>query len=413
MKHLLFGLAGVVLVVSGFFVVQHVRASATDRSNASPRVPRASIAVVSRGPIANTLSVAGEFLPFQEVEIHAKVAGYIRNIRVDIGDHVRAGQTLANLEIPELGAQVQGADASVRHSAQEIARARNEVSRAQADHEALHAAAKRLQQAAAARPGLVAQQEIDDSVAKDRASEAQVDAAKSALLAAQQQLDVSKANRSQLGALWDYSHIVAPFNGVITWRYADTGALVQAGTSNASAQPVVKLAEIDTLRLRVPVPESLASRIQVGSKADVTVQATKEHFLARVARFTDSLDRSTRTMQVEFDVPNRKNHLSPGMFADVVLQVQQHPKALTVPVQALQTEKGSESVLVVDAKNRVTSRPITTGLEEPSKVEVLSGLQAGDHVIVGNLSAYHDGEVVSPVLSRLADAKFDAAPGGQ
>jgi len=413
MKHLLFGLAGVLVCVSGILVVQHVRATAPQPGETQTAIPKASIAVVSRAPVSNTLSVAGEFLPFQEVEIHAKVAGYIKQINVDIGDRVRAGQTLAKLEIPELGAQVEGADASVRHSAEEISRARNEVTRAQASHEALHAAATRLQQAAAARPGLVAQQEIDDSIAKDRAAEAQVDAAKSALLAAQQQLDMSKATRTQIGAMWDYSHIVAPFSGIITWRYADTGALVQAGTSNASAQPVVKLAEIDTLRLRVPVPESLAASIRLGSPADVTVQATKEHFVAKVARFTDSLDRSTRTMQVEFDIPNHDSHLAPGMFADVVLQVQKHAQTLTVPVQAVQTEKGAASVLVLDSHNRIMARPITTGLEEPSKIEVVSGLKEGDRVIVGNLSTYHDGEVVDPKLSRLAEANFDATVGGQ
>ena len=411
MKHLLFGLAGILVCVSGILVVQHVRANGTQPGEAQKTIPKAAIAVVGRAPVSNTLSVAGEFLPLQEVEIHAKVAGYIKQIHVDIGDRVRAGQILAELEIPELGAQVQGADASVRHSAEEISRSRNEVLRAQADHEALHAAATRLQQAAAARPGLVAQQEIDDSIAKDRASEAQVDAAKSALLAAQQQLDVSKANRTQIGAMWDYSHIVAPFSGVITWRYADTGALVQAGTSNASAQPVVKLAQVDTLRLRVPVPESIAASIRLGSPAEVTVQATKEHFVAKIARFTDSLDRSTRTMQVEFDIPNRDSHLAPGMFANVVLQVQQHPQALTVPVQAVQMDKGAASVLVLDSKNQVSSRPITTGLEEPTKVEVVSGLKEGDRVIVGNLSTYHDGEVVDPKLSKMAEAKLEA--GGQ
>ncbi len=412
MKHLLFGLAGVVVCVSGVFAIQHVRASVTQPGPAHSLVPRAAIAVVNRAPISNDLSVAGEFLPMQEVEIHAKVAGYIKKINVDIGDHVHAGQTLAELEIPELGAQVQGAEASVRHSTEEISRARNEVSRAEASHEALHAGAKRLKQAAEARPGLVAQQEIDDATAKDRESEAQVEAAKAALMAAQQQLDVAKANRSQVGALWDYSHIIAPFDGIVTWRYADTGALVQAGTSNASAQPVVKLAEVNTLRLRVPVPESLAANVRIGSPADVTVQATKEHFVAKVTRFTDSLDRSTRTMQVEFDIPNGDRHLAPGMFADVVLQVQQHPKALTVPVQAIQRDNNSASVLVLDAQNRVTTRSIVTGLEEPSRVEVLSGVREGDRVIVGNLSAYHEGEIVDPKLSQLADASLSAA-GGQ
>src|SRR5579884_427348 len=212
LKHLIIVLAGALVCVTGIFVVGRVRASNTTHAANQAPIPRAAIAVVKRQPLASTLSVAGEFLPYQEVEIHAKVAGYIKNIPVDIGDHVRAGQTLAILEIPELNAQVQGADASVRHSQEEITRSRNEVARDEADHAALHAASERLRQAAAARPGLVAQQEIDDAVAKDRASEAQVEAAKSALAAAEQQLDVSKATRSQVSAMWDYSHITAPFD---------------------------------------------------------------------------------------------------------------------------------------------------------------------------------------------------------
>lgn len=404
LKHLLIVLAGALVCVTGVFVVGRVRANNTVHASAQTVVPRAAIAVVKRQPVATTLSVAGEFLPYQEVEIHAKVAGYIKHIGVDIGDHVHTGETLAVLEIPELNAQVQGADASVRHSQEEITRARNEVARDEADHAALHAASERLQKAAAARPGLVAQQEIDDAIAKDRASEAQVDAAKSSLAAAQQQLDVSKAGRSQVSAMWDYSHITAPFDGVVTWRYADTGALVQAGTSNASAQPVVKLAEIDVLRLRVPVPESLAAQIHDGSLADVTVQATKEHFPAKVTRFTDSLDRSTRTMQVEFDIPNKDLHLAPGMYADVVLQVRNKQNALTIPVEALMRNNDQPSVLVLDSQNHVTTRPIQTGIQEPSRVEVVSGLKEGDRVVVGNLTSFHDGEVVDPKLGSMADA---------
>jgi len=404
-KHLLFVLAGAVVCVTGFVVITHVRASNTARPSSQSVIPRAAIALVKREPVANTLSVAGEFYPYQEVEIHAKVAGYIKKISVDIGDRVHSGQTLAVLEIPELTAQVQGAEASVRHSQEEITRARNEVSRTEADHAALHSASERLRKAAAARPGLVAEQEIDDSVAKDRASEAQVDGAKSALAAAEQQLDISKAGRSQVSAMRDYSQITAPFDGVVTWRYADTGALVQAGTSNASAQPVVKLAEVNVLRLRVPVPESLAAQIHEGSLAEVTVQATKEHFIAKVARFTDSLDRSTRTMQVEFDIPNKDHHLATGMYANVELQVQKRNNVLTVPVEALLHGNDRSSVLVIDAQNHVTTRPIDTGIQEPSKVEVVSGLQEGDRVVVGNLSSYHDGEVVDPKLSSFADAQ--------
>ena len=153
----------------------------------------ASVVTASRASLANTLTVAGEFLPYQEVELHAKVAGYIRQINVDIGDKVKQGQVLATLDVPELQAQVLGAQAGVRQTQAEIVRSTNDVARAKANYAALHSAAERLQHASEARPGLVAQQELDDAQAKDQAAAAQVDAAKSTLTAMQQQLGVSQA----------------------------------------------------------------------------------------------------------------------------------------------------------------------------------------------------------------------------
>ena len=395
----------VCFVIAAFVIAARVRADAPSRSGTGKNVPRAVVAPVKRGTIANTLSIAGEFLPYQEVELHAKVAGYIRKINVDIGDRVRAGQVLALLEVPELAAQVQGADAGIRHSQDEIVRAQNEVARDEAAHAALHAAAIRLKQAASARPGLIAEQELDDAEAKDRVSEAQVEAAKSGLSAARQQLDVSRATHTQVAAMSDYSRIIAPFDGVVTWRYADTGALVQAGTSTNSAQPVVKVAQVNILRLRIPVPESLAASVHNGATADISVQATGEHFTGKVARATDALDRSTRTEQVEIDVPNKDSHLTPGMYANVVLQVERHNDALLVPIQAVTLSDNGASVLVVGNDNRVVPREVRTGLEDPSSAEILSGLNEGERVVVANLGSYQNGEIVDPRQTSFAITK--------
>ena len=403
----------VVCLAIAFTIAARVRADAPSRSGNGKNVPRAAVASVKRGAITNTLSIAGEFLPYQEVELHAKVAGYIRKINVDIGDRVRAGQVLAVLEVPELAAQVQGADAGIRHSQDEIVRAQNEVARDEAAHTALHAAAIRLKQAASARPGLIAEQELDDAEAKDQAAEAQVEAAKSALSAARQQLDVSRATHRQVSAMSDYSRITAPFDGVVTWRYADTGALVQAGTSTNSAQPVVKIAQVNILRLRIPVPESLAADVHNGQPADISVQATGEHFTGKVTRSTDALDRSTRTEQVEIDVPNKESRLAPGMYADVVLQVQKHNDALLVPIQALTRNDNNQSVLVVGKDNRVAAREVRTGLEDPNSVEITSGLNEGDRVIVANLGSYQVGEIVDPRQSSLTIANANAKDGEQ
>ena len=398
------GLAVSVLLL--ILIVSRVRAGGPPHTNNGRDVVLAAVAVAHRTAIGNTFAVAGEFVPYQEIEMHAKVTGYVRKIKVDIGDRVKTGQVLAVLEVPELMAQLRGAEAGVRHSQQEVMRAQNELTRDEAQFTALHANAVRLDQANQARPGLIAQQELDDAQAKDRASAAQVESAKAALSAARQQLEVAQASNSQMAAMSDYTRIVAPFDGVITWRYADTGALVQAGTTASNSQPVVKLAQVNVLRLRIPVPESLAATVRIGLPADVTVPATGEHFTGKVTRFTDALDRSTRTMQVEIDVPNDKYRLQPGMYANVALQTQNRADALTIPIQAVQHKDGKATVLLVDRQNRVQPREIQTGIEDPNRVEVTSGLSEGDRVIVGNFGAFQAGQVVEPKVTT-----FDSSQG--
>jgi RND family efflux transporter MFP subunit len=382
----------------------------TDRASAlsGDNVPFAAVAPVKRADIANSFSIAGQFLPYQNVELHAKVAGYIKNIYVDIGDRVHTGQVLAVLEVPELVAQVDEAKAAVHHAEEEIERAKSDVARAEADHVALHANADRLVNTEKARPGLIAQQELDDANARDRASGAQVDAAKSALAAARQQLEVAKANVQHYSALSNYTRIVAPYDGVVTWRFSDTGSLVQAGTSNTSGLPVVTVAQINLLRLRIPVPESIAAKIRTGDSADVKVQATGEQFTGKITRFTDALDPSTRTMQVEIDVPNPTYRLQPGMYADVVLASDSRKDVLTVPVNAIQRDRNKVKVLVVGPQNRVESREVQLGLQSSNNVEIVAGLSAGERVIVGNLGSYQPGELVQPKEAALTANSADS-----
>ena len=409
-KFLVLGLVVVCLLVAALLARRARAGSPAGNSTRGTRAdndhtPYVAVAPVKRETIATSLSIAGQFIPYQNVELHAKVAGYIRNIYVDIGDRVHTGQVLAVLEIPELVAEVDEAKAAVHHAEEEIQRAHSDVARAQADNVALHSNAERLVNTDKVRPGLIAQQELDDATSKDRASQAQVEAAKSALAAAQQQLEVARANQQHYSALFDYARITAPYDGVVTWRFSDTGSLVQAGTSNTSGLPVVTIAQINVLRLRIPVPESLASKVRIGDSADVNVQATGEHFTGKVARFTDSLDMSTRTMQVEIDVPNPTYHLQPGMYANVTLSANSRPNALTVPIQAIQrSETKKTTVLIVDPHNRVQSREVQVGVESSNNVEILDGLTEGERVIVGNLGSYQPGELVKPKQGAFTDA---------
>jgi RND family efflux transporter MFP subunit len=357
----------------------------------------AAVARVQRHNLGNTLTIAGEFKPFQDVDVHAKVAGYIKKIYVDVGTHVKEGQILAVLEIPELAAELSGADAAVRRSKEEIRRAEGDLARAQSAHAVAHSAYARLKQAAEARTGLVAQQEIDDSQAKDLEAEAQVSSSSAALSAAQQQLQVAEANQKQYAALSDYSRIVAPFSGVVTARFADTGALIAAGTSNsAQSMPVVRLAEISKLRLVLPIPESVAAQIHLGDPVKVRVQALNQDFVGKVSRFADSLDRQTRTMETEIDFDNRDGRLITGMYCETLLTLREKKDALTVPLEAVTRNGDDATVFAVNSQNIIEECHVKLGIEDSVRVEVLSGLNDKDRVVIGNRSQFRAGQKVQP-----------------
>ena len=198
----------------------------------------------------------------------------MKSICVDVGDRVKAGQLLAVLEIPELQDEIQQDEASVKRANEEINRAQADLERAESAHEVAHLAATRLAGVLKVRPNLVAQQDIDEATGRDRVAEAQVSTAKAALAAAKEQLEVAKATQGKTQTLFDYARITAPFAGVITHRYADTGAMIQAGTSSQTqAMPIVRLSQNDRLRLVIPVPESAVSRIHVGNDVAVAVQS--------------------------------------------------------------------------------------------------------------------------------------------
>jgi len=361
----------------------------------------ATVAPAKRGSIVRKLNLAGQFQPYQVIDVHAKVSGYVRHIYVDIGDRVRQGQTLAVLEVPELDAQLRGTGAELARSKDEITRAEHEVVRAQSEHNSLHNDFKRLKQASVAQSGLIAEQELDDAQSKDLAAEAKVDAAKSALAAAQQQSESSKADNERVGDLASYTRVTAPLDGVIVYRYADTGALIQAGTtSDTQSLPIVKLSQSSLLRLRLPVPEDAVEYIHEGATVTVNVDAIHRSFEGKVVRFTRDLNLATRTMETEIDVENKDLSLTPGEYANTTIELERHDNVLTIPVQAVIRNGSQQSVLVVDASHHVQTRNISTGLQGSNLIEVKSGLAEGDLVITGNQSNYQPGESVTTNLQQ-------------
>ena len=368
----------------------------------------APVVLAARAPLENSITLTGEFRPFQLVDVHAKVAGYIRHIYVDVGDKVKTGQELAILEVPELNAQVMGAQADIRRSQDAIRRAQSEIERAESTHRAYHAAYTRLKQASEERPGLVAEQELDDAMAKDKETDAQISSTRAALAESQNQLGMAQATLDRLSALQAYSHITAPFAGVITKRYVDTGALISAGTSSETqSQPVVQLAEWSLLRLVIPVPESAVSHLHLGSVVQVHVASLNRDFQGRVARFADALNDETRTMHTEIDVENPQNTLTEGMYAEVKLVLYGKEDALTVPVQAVVQEGDKHYVLVLDDQDRVQKRSVELGEQTSTAVEILRGLKEKERVISAGQSNYQIGEVVKPKLEQSGGASED------
>jgi len=395
--------AGVLILVVTMGGVIAWRSKAADPPDAkSPQGTEATLVPVTKvtqAPISNQLAISAELRPFQEVDVHAKVAGYVRVIYVDVGDHVKANQVLAILEVPEIDAELKQAEASIRQSRAEVNRLQSVVEQSESSHAAVHSNTERLLQVVKSQPNLVAQQEVDDAVAKDRASEAQVSSNKAGLVAAQEHFAAAEADRDRIASLKSFARITSPFDGVVTKRYADTGAMVQAGTaSNTQAMPVVRIAENQKLRLSIPVPEAAVPYIRLKAPVEVRVGALHKSFQGEISRFADSVDTQTRTMETEVDVDNHKGLLVPGMFASAVLVTQQKNDALSLPVEAISRSGNQSTALVVGPDNKVEERKLVLGVEDAERVEVVSGVRLGEQVVVGVQNQLRPGQEVRPKL---------------
>ncbi len=381
-----------ILVICGLAACSR-REEAADASEHD--APSVAVAKATLEDLSRDIVLTAEFRPFQSIDVMAKVAGYVKSINVDVGSRVAAGQLLATLEIPEMADDLARAKAALERSQSQVTSAQDELKRAQSVRDIAHLTYARLDNVLKQKPGLVAQQEIDDAQSKDQVAEAQVAAARSALEAAQQQVHVSDAELARVHTMFNYTRVTAPFAGVITKRYADTGSMIQAGTaSNTQAMPVVALAENTLLRLILPVPESAVSSVHVGQQVEVQVPTLKRSFAGKVSRFADSLDLATRTMHTEVDVPNPDWVLIPGMYAEVNLGIDRRGRVLTIPVTAVHDGQA----YIITADHRVEIRKIETGLQSADKIEVRSGLKEDEMVVVGNAAGLRAGAIVNPKL---------------
>jgi RND family efflux transporter MFP subunit len=366
---------------------------------------------VVKKSLGRDITLSSELVPFQEIDVYAKESGYVKKLLVDYGSHVKAGQVMAILEIPELEAQLQQDNAEIKNANNQVTRAQHELSRYQAQYKALHLQYTRLSGVFQSQPGIVAQQEVDDAQGKDLAASSQVDAGQAALESAQSQLAVAKAKFAHDQTLFDYSRITAPFPGVVTQRYANLGTLVQAGTnSSTQALPIVKLSQDDLFRLVIPVPESYVRFIRVGDRVDVRVPSLNRTFKGKVARFSVDVREDTRTMHTEVDVRNPDHLLVPGLYAEADLTLEHKQDIPTIPLQSLNHEGDKTTVFVVNSNDELEDRPLRLGIQTANDVEVVAGLHEGEMVVVSDRAGLRPGEKVAPHVVQVMQFEAGTQP---
>ena len=355
------------VAVAGALLFPILVFAACDRQPADPPAPSVSRVVVvhpQHGKIERSITLPGDLVGYYQSNLFAKVTGYLKSISVDKGDSVKAGQVLAVIEVPEL---------------------KQQLARAQANLEIAQLTYQRLESVWKSDPRLVARQDVDIANSKYREA---------------------KANVDELATMVSYTQIIAPFDGIITQRFVDPGALIHAGgqegaaitaqapMSGGGASPVVSIARLDKVRIYVYVPQAEVNFVHRGMQATVSVQGLKgAAFNGTVTRFAHSLDLSTRTMLTEVDLENPQRTLYPGMYANVTLVLEKHPDALRLPATAIGGTKSPEVFVVKNG--RLEQVPITTGLSNGQYFEVTSGLLPKDLVVKAFSDSLQQGERVN------------------
>jgi RND family efflux transporter MFP subunit len=371
-------ISGIVIAVVGglLWATVHSRAANAGSSPTDIAMPVVAVARVAREDLSRQVTYPAEFRPYVEVVLHAKVSGYVKQMRVDFGDKVKAGELLATIEVPELNDQLNSALAALE--------------KAEADYTNANLIYSRLQAVNRAHPNLVAEQDLDTAAANSQMADAAIAAA--------------RAEVGRYRTLVSYTRITAPFDGVVTRRYADPGALIQAGTSSdTQSLPLVRVSDNYLLRLDFPVDVDFVQDVHVGDPVQVRVESLGgKTFSGTISRFTSDIDDNTRKMITEIEVPNPDLEIDPGMYCTVGLTVEKHTNALAIPIQAVVAGQ-TPTVFALNQDNQIEVRPVQLGLETPDKYEVLSGLKEGDMVVIGNHSEIQNGEKVEPkVVDELS-----------
>jgi membrane fusion protein (multidrug efflux system) len=360
-------LLGTLAVLSALFVIGMLprwRANAALTSSVRDQRPTVSVISPQRPDDNANVVLPGGTQAIQETAIYARTNGYVRRWLADIGAKVEAGQLLAEIETPEVD--------------QELNQARANVAQASANADLARATLSRWQELVEKK--VVSSQEFDEKKAAADARNAD--------------LNVAQANMKRLEELQGFEKIVAPFTGIVTARNIDNGILVSAG-SNAQGAPLFRVAQTDTLRIYVTVPQAQARSIVAGQNATVSLREIPDKtFNAKVVRTAGALDPASRTLLTELQLPNRDGQLFPGMYAEVKFALPHDERTLLIPGNAVTVQSDGPKVLVVDAKQTIRTRQVKLGRDLGDKVEILSGLDPAEPLVANPSGALREGAEV-------------------
>ena len=389
-------LALVVLLVLAFvagYVPVRRRDSALRAEVAAQQqgLPRASVIRVRRTPDASQLKLPGTMQALREAPILARSDGYLKRRLVDIGDRVQAGQLVAEIDAPELDQQSHQAEAAAEQAQAAAEQAQANLEQAIANRELARLTAGRLKTLTA--NGIAPQQDTDQSQAQLAAQEANVRAAEKAVSAQRSNIAAAKANLARLQELQGYRLVKAPFDGLITVRNVEVGALVSAANTL-----LYRIAQTGTLRTYVNVPQSDVNAVRVGQTATVSASHLPGRtFQGTVTRTASALDPTSRTMLVEVGVPNMDGALFPGTFVEVALDASRPDPPLVLPAAAIVFRTDGAQVAIVRADGTVHLQKVTVGRDYGDRVEILQGVQEGTTIIAAPGDSAREGARVAPM----------------
>ena len=338
--------------------------------------PKVEVVLPRRATVAQRLQTNATLEAYEQADLFAKVSGYLSEVRVDIGDHVKAGQVLAVIDVPEMNQELAEAKAQLESKKSSLESARRQLDHNKADVALKNALAKDREQLGEGRQ-FISDRTLDQVHADAEIAKADLGVAEANRELAANQVDVAAATVERIKALLAYTQIVAPFDGVVARRQVNRGDLVQAASATRttpSAGSLFTLQRIDTIRVFCDVPENDVPHLHVGDPAVVKPSGFDgKAFIGKVTRFSLRLDPETRNMRTEIDLPNSTEQLYPGMYAEVSLEMNRHPDALTLPSAAIGSDGDGNFVYAV-TDNRIIRLPVKIGLSDNGRIEVTGGL---------------------------------------